>query len=455
MSLLNNLNTFKIKLFLIAFLVVSFIFLFDLKSEYFQLRFLILLLLIPSAIKLLNNVKEKNYTFLKLFFILFLILFFHIGLNLYYEKNQLTNYSLFGAIFLISVFTITYYYYDLINKNISFINELFIFIFLLSCFASIFFYQPDAPFFCGGISNFFYSDVLLEKYGGDRIKDIRLSFKEFIFLENSHLGMIAPSVIIYSIHRVASKEISVLRIFLLSIFIVICFIKSSTTLFVGTISSLTLITLFNYKHLNQKTLISFLILILLFFTILISNKECRNRFFPIDSNLIQTNLVSTENEKRKVENKINKNLANMIKTNFNIVGNLSSQIYFHALVIAKKSIVEKPFGWGLNRYDQAFVYFKKLNIKKIDSINSFNNKDGTNNLVKIIVEFGIFGVFFYFFIFLFLINNQVSLELKLFYFPFIITQSLRGAGYFNGGFVLIVFLMIFTFIRVYKKNILN
>jgi hypothetical protein len=43
--------------------------------------------------------------------------------------------------------------------------------------------------------------------------------------------------------------------------------------------------------------------------------------------------------------------------------------------------------------------------------------------------------------------------LKLFYLPFVITQSLRGAGYFNGGFALIVFLMLFTYIRVYKKNI--
>ena len=91
----------------------------------------------------------------------------------------------------------------------------------------------------------------------------------------------------------------------------------------------------------------------------------------------------------------------------------------------------------------------------MDMINVYNSKDGSNNLVKIIVEFGFFGIVFYLFIFLFLINNKVSLELKLFYLPFVITQSLRGAGYFNGGFVLIVFLMIFTFIRVYKKNILN
>ena len=67
-------------------------------------------------------------------------------------------------------------------------------------------------------------------------------------------------------------------------------------------------------------------------------------------------------------------------------------------------------------------------------LNRYNNKDGANNFNKLIVEFGIFGLIIYLFIFLFLINKKISIELKLFYFPFILTQSLRGAGYFNGGF---------------------
>ena len=40
------------------------------------------------------------------------------------------------------------------------------------------------------------------------------------------------------------------------------------------------------------------------------------------------------------------------------------EIYFHALMIAKKSIIEKPFGWGLNRYDKAFDYFNKTSTSK-------------------------------------------------------------------------------------------
>ena len=110
------------------------------------------------------------------------------------------------------------------------------------------------------------------------------------------------------------------------------------------------------------------------------------------------------------------------------------------------------FGWGINRYDQAFSHYNKIQPAKIERLNFYNNKDGTNNLVKIVVELGIFSTIFFLFCFLFLINNKISIELKLFYLPFIITQSIRGAGYFNGGFLLIVFIMLFTYISVYKKN---
>ena len=50
-----------------------------------------------------------------------------------------------------------------------------------------------------------------------------------------------------------------------------------------------------------------------------------------------------------------------------------------------------------------------------------------------------------------MINKSIPIELKLFYLPIIISQSIRGAGYFNGGFILIAFLMLFTYIDQNKK----
>jgi hypothetical protein len=438
-----------IKLFLISFFIISFIFLSGMKYEYFQLRFFILLLLVPCIFKFYLDLKAKNYNFLIYFLFLFITLFVHTGLNLYHEQVELTNYSLFGIIFLLSIFIISYYYFDYINDNIDFIIKFFTVIFLSSCIYAIYDYHPDAELFCGGIPVLNPSIEQIELFGS-RVSDVQLSFREYIFPENSHLGMIAPSIVAYFIYKITNQKFSVFSSFFMIIFIIICFIvKSSTTLYVGTVLSLVTIILFNFKVFNKKTLISFFILIVFSITILLSDSECRARFVPTYGSFISPLTIINSD---RVIGGINKDLANKIENTMNTSGNLSSGIYFHALMIAKKSIIEKPFGWGINRYDQAFSHYNKIQPAKIERLNFYNNKDGTNNLVKIVVELGIFSIIFFLFCFLFLINNKISIELKLFYLPFIITQSIRGAGYFNGGFLLIVFIMLFTYISVYKKN---
>ena len=448
MNLFELLNFKNTKIFFTSFLVISFIFLSGLKFEYFQFRFLILFLLLPCIYKFYNDFKKKNYYFLISFLFILFILFLHLGLNIYLEKSKLTNYSLFGIIFFLSIYAISYYYTDFINKNINLIVNLFLLIFFVSCLFSIFNYRHDSPFFCGGIPNFMPSDALLEKYA-HRMGELRLSFKGLIFPENSHLGMIAPSIIAYTVYRSINKKNSMIEIFSLFLFLIICFIKSSTTLLLGIFLSLTLILLFNHKQINKKTLISFVILIVFSLSILLLSKECRSRFVPIYD--LGFSNKTLENKTNSVVGKINKNLAYKIENILRTSGNLSSGVVYRALFIAKKSLIEKPFGWGLNRYDQAFDYFNNLEPSKNPMLNRYNNKDGANNFNKLIVEFGIFGLIIYLFIFLFLINKKISIELKLFYFPFILTQSLRGAGYFNGGFSLILLLMLFTFIKIYKK----
>ena len=48
-------------------------------------------------------------------------------------------------------------------------------------------------------------------------------------------------------------------------------------------------------------------------------------------------------------------------------------------------------------------------------------------------------------------SKNISLENKLFLFPFIITQSIRGAGYFNGGFILILIIIVMLQFNLNKK----
>lgn len=474
MVLLKNSLITNIRLFSVLFLIISFIFLSGVKFENFQLRFLILLLIFPCVLRLYNDIKLKNYNFIIFFTLVFLSLSIQIIFNLQNEDAQLTNYSLLGIIFFLSIFTISYYYFNFINKNIHSIVNFFLIIFFISCLYSVYDYQADAAYFCGGIPYFFESSEILSKFSsgtdlGDgqiliegRVKDVRFSFREFIFPENSHLGMIAPSILIYSIYKSSTQKNSFIFKISIFIFFIICFIKSSTTFFVGFILSSIFITSLNYKILNKKSLVFFSFLTIIFSTILLTNKECKSRFVPIYSGIdVLKNYVvedasdksTNENSHKEIDKRENLNFTNNISKIMNSTGNLSSGIYFHALTIAKRSLIEKPFGWGLNRYDKAFAYFNNLKPSKINRLNFYNNKDGTNNLVKITVEFGVFSFLLYLFFLFFTISKNIPIELKLFYIPFIITQSLRGAGYFNGGFALIVFLMLFTYLNKNKKTL--
>ncbi len=133
------------------------------------------------------------------------------------------------------------------------------------------------------------------------------------------------------------------------------------------------------------------------------------------------------------------------------LGSLSSGVFFWSLLIMQKSLVDKPFGWGLNRYSEGFDRYNEANPPKIDLYNYLNRLDGINNFNKIIVEFGYLSLALFLFIMLYIKNTKINLEEKYFFIPLIVTQMIRGAGYFNGGFSLIVLLMIFSYINSRKK----
>ena len=114
------------------------------------------------------------------------------------------------------------------------------------------------------------------------------------------------------------------------------------------------------------------------------------------------------------------------------------------------SLKEKPLGWGINRYHDAANYFNNKYPLENDRAKDYNLKDGSNNLFKLFTEFGIFSFIFFFYIFKYIVNNNIPMSNKLFFVPIILTQLIRGAGYFNGGFALIVCIMIFHQINIKK-----
>ena len=117
----------------------------------------------------------------------------------------------------------------------------------------------------------------------------------------------------------------------------------------------------------------------------------------------------------------------------------------------------KLFGWGFNRYKDAFEHYTKFKINKINHTYAIyvNNEDGSMNLTKLLVEFGILNIFLLFFFIVFLFSSRISIDDKIFLFPIVFVQSfLRGAGYFNGGFLIATILIILIVLKSYdgKKS---
>jgi hypothetical protein len=158
------------------------------------------------------------------------------------------------------------------------------------------------------------------------------------------------------------------------------------------------------------------------FFFLILDPECRRKFYNSSSAIT----------------KENKNL------------DLSSAVFVNSLNIAKVTITERPFGWGLNRYEAAYTKYAINNkpIYKLDEYHSklfewnLNIKDASSNFSKLITEFGVFSLIIFIYFTYFAFSNKASMQEKLFLNSLIITQFLRGAGYFNGGFLVCILIML-------------
>jgi len=64
-----------------------------------------------------------------------------------------------------------------------------------------------------------------------------------------------------------------------------------------------------------------------------------------------------------------------------------------------------------------------------------NLKDGLSNFFKMINEFGFFSLLIFYLFIRYLLNLEKIDSYNLFIITLFITQCIRGAGYFNGGFI--------------------
>jgi O-antigen ligase len=244
------------------------------------------------------------------------------------------------------------------------------------------------------------------------------SILNIFFKENSHLALIAPPVIFYLLF--ISNYNKFINYFSVIIFLLICFVNPSLTLYIG-------------------------LIILFFFTLFIKLKLFKfKKIFLILMICFALFKLYTDNvAKIKVTDFFNEN--NNI--------NLSTEVYKTSYLVAKNTIFYKPLGYGFNNYSEAFDKFVSDMSIYNKEVLLLNRKDASNNFSKIVTEFGIFSIFFFYFLISFLFNKKIDNKIRIFLaLPIIIQTFVRGAGYFNGGFVLFVFFAFVLWIKAYLKN---
>lgn len=457
-------NNVLIKNYYIISIIASYIFLWGFPATIglnFDSRF-ILILILPFVIKeIIKDWKKKKFIFFYLCICIFLFLIFH-GFLLAKKIDLKFHLS---VIFLLYLFAIAYYYHNLFLENKKKISFFFIAIFFFTIL--IYYYigyttNPE-PISCGAIKNY-----LPGKHDINSIYYFLhfISSYEFLFQENSHFAMVSVPIIIFFIYLIIEKKISINLTIVIFIFILISILKMSATLVCGLLLSSIVLLLFEHKRISflLSAVLLFLSFILIYifsqdviclqkinpkfnnFNIIDKEKTIQKNFFDLVDKTFDTNFIKTD------KNKINKTykVDNRILDNIN--GSTTSLVFFHALNITLESFLKKPFGWGFQRYEDAFFEYNKKNPDLLfDQVYKFHSQDGTNNLFKIMTEFGIFGFIIYLILAYTLISKKISTENKFFLFPFLITQSLRGAGYFNGGFVLILFILLV--LQFKKKNV--
>jgi hypothetical protein len=403
---------------------ISFVFLWGLNvGNYFDfdIRLLIILLLPLLLVKIYKDLKKKDYRIFKILFFCSLLIITHHVVVSEQKIKELPKLILFvGAASYLLCFS--YYFFDFLMNNKIKIIFLFYLFFSFSLILSILVgLSVTEKFTCGAFKNF------------NLLKPI----KEFFFFENSHFGMVSLSILFTSLFYVIKKKTSIFFKIFFTIFVIISILKVSMTL-LASIFLTTLAFLLVERKRMEKVFFYLLILInLLCLTVFLSDDICKSKIIPKYNNHFYL----------KDEN-VYKNLSKILNVS---EGSLSSAVLFNSASVTYNSLKYKPFGWGFQNYESAFMHYNKEFPQKNKLLLSLNSKDGSNNFFKLIVEFGIFGFFIYLFLAYSFFSKKITFENKLFLFPFIIAQSIRGAGYFNGGFILIFIIIVMLQFNINSK----
>ena len=183
------------------------------------------------------------------------------------------------------------------------------------------------------------------------------------------------------------------------------------------------------------------------------------------------NLKENEFKKNKIKIDDNENHNHNHNHNQNqflnvnqMESSLSQAVYVNSFKVLIEAIKDNIFGYGIGEYKNIFfqhVAQTSKNITRDKDINKIvkilNTDDASNNFVKLSVELGVFSILIYLSLIIFLFIGKIDIKIKIFVLTIVVTQLfLRGAGYFNGGFMIclaIVFVTLFLKKDYEKKNL--
>ena len=128
---------------------------------------------------------------------------------------------------------------------------------------------------------------------------------------------------------------------------------------------------------------------------------------------------------------------------------LSYKVFLKSIQVGVFTLPKNLIGVGINNYDQLFEKYGKSSDIFNGEENFLNIEDASNNFSKIIGEFGFFGLILYFFLLIRLVKIDPVNSFQIFLITAILSQSLRGVGYFSAAFIVLITTL---YINIYEKK---
>jgi hypothetical protein len=233
-------------------------------------------------------------------------------------------------------------------------------------------------------------------------------------------------------------------------------LNSSTTFYFALLISCLFVFFTNFKIIESrfKYYLTFSFIFTLF--VLVFDPSCSQRFkhliptFVLTKSSLQSVHISEIDKKKHIN--VPKTTSKEESDNKTLYSNLNltTQVYVKSIIITLKSFIDYPLGSGFDTFSIIHQNYKNDFELLNPDVQRYNKEDATSMFLKLIVEYGIFSIFLFYFIYKFATSKIIDLYIKLFFLPMIVSNFIRGTGYFKGGFLISVFII---FILVYEKQI--